>query len=291
MWASSSLSVFLLIIPKFLFDYGEIEVDHISPQITEAHLLKFHLKMTAREMMSFMTLFPFMVGDLVPEDDHVWLFLLNFIEIIDILMLNEIPHDLAERLKILIKQHHRDYVRFFNDTLKPKHHFMLHYYEIILQSGPPRFYWTFRFEAKHKDFKIYARSITSRKNICVSIGIKFQLTFANYLLENKKPIYTMEPTHMIQTNYEELILGFCDRNNINSDNFRCYSKCIYYSKKFKRNNFICQYLDPIFSENVFIYQILEIVLFHGCDSVHLICKRVKVKKYHKHFAAYVVDIV
>lgn len=81
-----------------------------------------------------------MVGDLIPQDDHVWLFLLNFLEIIEILLLYEISPSLAERLRGLIKQHHLDYVRFFDDTLKPKHHLMIHYFNNILQSGPPRYY-------------------------------------------------------------------------------------------------------------------------------------------------------
>jgi len=49
------------------------------------------------------------------------------------------------------------YTHFFNDTLKPKHHFLIHYPSIIEQSGPPRNYWCFRFEGKHKELKIYAR--------------------------------------------------------------------------------------------------------------------------------------
>lgn len=114
-------------------------------------------------MMSFMRLFPLMVGDFVPHDDEVWLFLLNFLDIIDILLSSDIPRDLAERLKIIIKVHHEQYINLFNDTLKPKHHLMLHYYNVILKSGPPRHFWCFRFEAKHKDFKAYARAIISRK--------------------------------------------------------------------------------------------------------------------------------
>lgn len=99
---------------KQMFHYGELEIGNISPKISEAHLQKLKLK-----MMTFMHLFPLMVGDLVPNNDHIWLFLLNFIEIIEIVLLYEISPTLAERLKNLIKQHHLDYVRFFGDTLSP----------------------------------------------------------------------------------------------------------------------------------------------------------------------------
>lgn len=213
---------------KQMFNYGEIEIGNYSPQITKEHINNF--KMTAREMMTFMYIFPMMVGDLVPEDDHIWLFLLNLLEIIDILLLNEISLGLAERLKILIKKHHRDYIRYFNDTLKPKHHFMLHYFDIILNSGPPRFFWAFRFEAKHKDFKTFARNITSRKNICVSLAKKFQFQFAYNLLQPEKQICIVDLKHkVINSTFKTLIERFCLRNELNL-NVRSYSECFYLSK-------------------------------------------------------------
>lgn len=60
----------------------------------------------------------------------------------------------------------------FKDTLKPKHHILTHYPRIILYSGPPKYYWGFRFEAKHKESKNYACSITSRKNITLTLAKK-----------------------------------------------------------------------------------------------------------------------
>lgn len=114
-----------------MFNYGEIEIGNISPAITQSNLKHFHLKMTAREMMTFISLFPLMVGDFVPKDDEVWLFMLDFLQIIDILLSYDIPRDLAERLKYLIKRHHSQYIYLFNDTFKPKHHLMLHYFNVI----------------------------------------------------------------------------------------------------------------------------------------------------------------
>ena len=46
--------------------------------------------MTAKEMMTFLHFFSLMIGDLVPDDDPVWLFFLNFLEIVDILLSNQI---------------------------------------------------------------------------------------------------------------------------------------------------------------------------------------------------------
>lgn len=242
------------------------------------------------EMQCFITFLPLIVGEFVPEDDDVWLFLLNLIEIIDILLLFEIPQPLAERLRDLIKSHHQKYVRFFNNTLKPKHHLMVHYFQNILESGPPRHYWTFRFEAKHKEFKDYARSITSRKNVCVSFAKKYQLKFANFLFEPDQPMHSVESNHRINSSHNDLIDSFSIRNEINPNNFCCYSQCKYRCKLYKKGYVICQYLDNINCENTVIYQINEIVLFANCDSVHVVVNRMKVQEYHKHFASYVVEM-
>jgi hypothetical protein len=43
--------------------------------------------MSAREMQIFIHFFPLIIGDMVPENNEVWLFLLYFVEIIDLILL------------------------------------------------------------------------------------------------------------------------------------------------------------------------------------------------------------
>lgn len=274
---------------KLAFNYGAIEIGNISPAITQKHLESCHLKMTAREMMSFVHLFSLIVGDLVPHDDEVWIFFLNFLEIIEVLLCYEIPRDLAEHMKYLIKRHHSDYVHLFNDTLKPKHHLMLHYHAVIMQSGPLRNFWCFRYETKHKDFKAYARAITSRKNVCVSLAKKFQLKFAHSLMQPvATKLFEVQQCHHIFTTHIELIRRFCEQNEINS-NYQSYTECIYRLKQIKRGYFVSQYVD-IDVENTTIFQIIEIILFSDHVTPHAICQRAKINTYRKHFAAYELDV-
>lgn len=74
------------------------------------------------------------------------------------------------------------YVRLFSDTLKPKHYLLIHYPIVIEYSGPPKHYWCFRFEGKHKEVEIYARSTSSRKNVTLTFAKKFQFKFAHHLV-------------------------------------------------------------------------------------------------------------
>lgn len=274
---------------KYMFNYGDIEIGNISPAITNNHLLNSHLKMTAREMMSFVNLFPLMVGDLVAQDEEIWLFLLNLLEIIKIITSYDIPRDLAERLKYLIKRHHTNYISLFNDTLKPKHHLLLHYYTVILKSGPLRNFWCFRYEAKHKEFKTYARSITSRKNICVSLAKKYQLKHAYSLMQLQTIIASeVQECHKIISTKMNVINDFCQKNNYHTE-YISYSECKYRFKKFKKGCFVCQYFD-INVENAVIFEIVEIIKFKGQNSHYILCKLVKIKQYLKHFSAYEIQL-
>lgn len=62
---------------------------------------------------------------------------------------------------------------------------MLHYPTIIFQSGPLKYLWNFRNEGKLREYKIYARSTTSRKNIAKSLSIKAMLGFSNRIMSKK----------------------------------------------------------------------------------------------------------
>jgi hypothetical protein len=198
-------SLELLNYRKQNFNYGPIEVGNMSPIIKLAHIKKFHLKMSATEMMTFVFYFSLMVGDLIPEDDTIWLFFLNFIEIIEILLSSQLSNESIFNLQRLIEKHNSEYVSLFKDTLKPKHHLLVHYPTIIKNSGPPKHFWCFRFEAKHKEMKSYAHSITSRKNIPLTLAKKFQYKYANQILNSTSSKINTNKIHIISSNYSELI--------------------------------------------------------------------------------------
>lgn len=68
------LTLDLLNSRKRTFEYGDIEIGNISPDITINHLKSQHLKMSGSEMMTFVIFFPIKVGDLITTDDDVWNF-------------------------------------------------------------------------------------------------------------------------------------------------------------------------------------------------------------------------
>jgi len=74
------------------------------------HLNKFHLKISAKEIMTFVHFFSLMVGDLVPEGDEVWNFFLTLLKMIDILLPYTFTESSIIHLKQLIIQHNSMYI-------------------------------------------------------------------------------------------------------------------------------------------------------------------------------------
>lgn len=136
-------------------------------------------------MMTLVHLLPLMIGDLVPEDCEVWNFFFILLKIIDIILLRTIDGNIINQLECLIEEHHIQYMRLFKDTLKPKHHFMIHYPHIMRKKGPLKNIWCMRLEARHKIWKNVAKNTTSRKNLPLTIMIKEQLCFANKVFKKQ----------------------------------------------------------------------------------------------------------
>src|SRR5262249_20276361 len=84
-----------------------------------------------------------------------------------------------------IISHHEMYIRLFNDYLKPKFHFMIHYPTIIRRMGPLKNLSSIRYEGFHKISKTYASIVTSRKNITLTLAIKLQLHCCYRFLSKK----------------------------------------------------------------------------------------------------------
>lgn len=267
---------------KQYFEYGPTEIDFISGEIKKQHLVKNHLKMSAREMMCFILYFPIMVGDLIPSDDEVWEFLLNLVEIVDLLLSFEVSERYIHHLKKKIAFHNENYTKLFKNALKPKFHNLIHYPTIIRKSGPLRKFWCFKFEAKHKQFKIYANAITSRKNICLTLAKKFELKFANQILFDKIGHNSLE-----YSQNDEIISNYC---NLISDKLKTNKKYLKFYRriKFNGNEFRTGYYVGILNDDVELYEIINIVVREK-NSIILFAQKLNQVQYQSHFLSYEVD--
>lgn len=147
------------------FNYGP-DFGNKPTLITAEHIQGEKLKMSASEMLFFVRNFGLMIGDLVPHNDESWKLYKVLVEILDFVLAPFVVDNSYDYLANLIAEHHEIYCGFYGFTLKPKHHFMVHYPRIMLLVGPLINIWSLRFEGKHRPVvKQTAKSMTCRKNL------------------------------------------------------------------------------------------------------------------------------
>lgn len=88
-------------------------------------------------------------------------------------------------LETLISEHHELYMCLFQEPLKPKHHYLIHYPRIMMKMGPLKYVSCLRFEAKHKEIKQNAKLVTSRQNPPYTLSLKHQLGMTYRFMRNK----------------------------------------------------------------------------------------------------------
>jgi len=144
-----------------------------------------------------------MIGDRVQHGNEAWELLLTLLDIIEFLFKSNYKKKELETLRSLVQKHRTIYDKLFG-KLKPKHHFMVHYATPIEKYGCLRYLWCMRFEAKHKDSKIYFHNVNSRFNPPHILAIKCQIKFAKFLTDHAKSI---EP-YLRLTSKEQSILNY-----------------------------------------------------------------------------------
>ncbi|XP_021706005.1 uncharacterized protein LOC110678002 [Aedes aegypti] len=126
-----------------MFNYGSTEKQKTLRTITQKQIKTSSFKMTAREMMLFVRYFPLIFGNLIPQSDRIWNFMMSLVELSDIVMLPCFDLEMLEVLQEQIIYHHTLYQKLFGATLKPKFHILLHYVDVIKKNRTSEVYLEF----------------------------------------------------------------------------------------------------------------------------------------------------
>ncbi len=107
----------------------------------------------AHENWNLIRLLPFLIGDLVPEDELAWQVILDLKEIVQLAVAPAHTDETIAYLDIRVSEHRQRLLQL-NPVVKllPKHHYLEHYAHMIRCFGPLVGVWTLRFEAKHSFF-------------------------------------------------------------------------------------------------------------------------------------------
>lgn len=117
---------------------------------------------------------PFMIGDMVPENEPSWELYLILCTICEIVFAPSVNCGWICYLQDKIQSFLEKFNEQFPRKMKPKMHFMLHYPELLLKFGPLKNLWCMRFESFHQKIKKVVKRCGSFKNVPVTVADRLQ---------------------------------------------------------------------------------------------------------------------
>lgn len=267
------------------FDFGVSELSNRIPFVKREKLNNYRLGFSATQVIRFMRYIGLIIGDLVPQDDPYWELYLTLRAIMDIVNARSFSLEDVTYLQCLVTEHHEIYIKLFGNTLKPKHHNMLHYPRLMLRLGPLVNLWCMRFEAKHKEFKIESHIITSRKNLPFTLAFKYLLRLNNRLF-NKISLH------------DELLLG----PSVSIDTLRSHPTFDLFKRYLPENYIVlswCQIKSVLFKPQfvlnikvknmLSVFGIIHFICLNGEKEVFFILQILETLGFCRHLYAYRVS--
>jgi hypothetical protein len=264
------------------FDYGSLNSGNRSNPIKLSHLQNKKLKMSASEMLTFVHFLPIMVGDLIPHDD-VWEFLLLLVKLIDLVLSHSFSEEKLLVLERTVHLHNSLYVSLFNQTLKPKHHHLLHYCRVIRFAGPVKYLWCMRFESKHKEISLYCQVVNSRINISWSVAIKACFKYAYSQLYHSDfdlPEYDFSSEKIQDTLYFNQI----QNNHVFTIDVKLLKSIKFNGITYKKSFFLLEDTVNLNLNNFLLYKIIDLFLLN--DSTFAVLEEFHVLGYDRHYASF-----
>ena len=125
----------------------------------------------------FIVFMPLLIGlHIDDKENEVWQMLHLLHQLVLYIMAPKISRNDCTHLNLITREYLEFRQKLFPDkTMKPKHHYIAHYADLILKFGPLRNVWTMRFESKHSYFKRSMRSAKNFINISSTLSEKHQL--------------------------------------------------------------------------------------------------------------------
>ena len=188
--AKSNLNIQLLNNLLTNFKYGQCDNrNRYGAELTMTHIRSLSIPGTASEKLCLLRLLPIILSSILSSqimENLEGVRLLHVCQdISDIVMAFVIDTVWLARLHSLIIDLH-DIVNTLNPlAVKPKFHFLVHYPYLIRKYGPPRYYYTMRFESVHQYFKQLIGKTKNFINITLTLSTRFQRSRAYDLNQEK----------------------------------------------------------------------------------------------------------
>lgn len=173
------------------FKYGATDIrNKFGSSFTMAQLRSNTFAGTASEKLCLLRMLPLMLRSyiesaMIPKGLTL---IHKMLDVTDIVMGFVINKEWLAGLHMDIIELHELVVELAPTAITPKFHFLAHYPELIEIYGPPRHYYTMRFEAQHQYFKRLTHKSRNFINLTLTLTTRFQRRQAFSL--NQKDYYT-----------------------------------------------------------------------------------------------------
>lgn len=261
---------------------------NMTPLIKLEHLKNKKIVVSASEMIYLLNNLSFLVGDLVPTNSKTWKLYLSLRELVSLIMSPSFSDETIDRLERQIKTHHTSYKKLSEESLKPKHHHLLHYVRILKILGPLRLFSCMRFEGFHRDLKKIASSVTSRVNISLTIAKRCQLKLNYRFLTSQGFGERFETGKGIMHNVT-LLPEFKNFKNVLTENIiNNYTPLSWVSfcGVIYTSNFI---VTRKIEKTMLFAEILYVLFCESSKDVIFLCKSLQTIVHSMHFSAYQVE--
>lgn len=278
-----SLEILNSRVKYYTYDYNE---HNHPPPVKKEHLENGMIIFSAAEMVCFVKNFRFFIGDLVPLNNETWLLYLSLLEITEILSASEISASNIEQFQNIITTYLNNLLKLFPTfTLKPKHHFLLHYPNILRKTGPVSKISSMRFEAKHRDLKKVANSVQSRRNIPLTLAKRCQMQFAVRCLSNcglEDRLSSGRPNILNTSDFE----NYEFLNDFDVD----YFKEKFHEVNWYEKNGVRYSLQDVVSCSKEQYHLIKhiFVAHDNINTCYLICQQLNVEGINNHYRSHIV---
>ncbi|XP_034238065.1 uncharacterized protein LOC117643328 [Thrips palmi] len=259
-----------------------------SSNIRDENLKEGHFKMSASEMLSFVMNFSMMVGHLVPKGDPVWYFYTLLRQILDIVLCPYVTPFLCDLLDSVVAEHNHLYYFLFKDTLKPKHHNLVHFSRIMSMVGPLVHTWCMRFESKNRAQTVAAQATRSRKNVTKTLSIREQITQATK--KNPLSICDVEFSplkHLDVLGTDSEFLKFVPYLPDGLTKWMCASYVRCKGTEYKLNSYV--YIDMKDNGGLPLFGKICYIIVNEHEDFRLLVSSFDTKYFCHHFHAFVID--
>lgn len=188
-------------------------------------------------------LLPVLIGEKItsPAENEIWQMVLQLRDIVALICAPAISADQIGYLRVLIEEYlHSRKQAFPHHQLKPKHHYMSHYPELIIQFGPLIRLWTLRFESKHTYFKQCSRKLHNFKNVCSSLAERHQLLQAYISADSLFPpvIVVEKATAFFSSDYNDSIRESVANYDFGPENTLSAHEATVKGTKYQKNMYV-----------------------------------------------------